>query len=411
MCGFMSIRTNDIISGKVGIMVIIDEADRLRDKLVAIREDFHRHPELSFQEERTSRKIAEILRELKLDEVNTGIAKTGVVGVLRGGKPGKTIALRADMDALPIQEENDVPYKSQNDGVMHACGHDIHMTSLLGAAMILSNMRDEISGNVKFIFQPAEEWVSGAKVMVAEGVLESPPKVDAIIGLHVWSDSDVGTIGVKAGVGWAAADSFEIIIRSSGGHGAMPHVTSDPIVTSAQIINSLQTIVSRSIEPIRPAVVSVCRIHGGSAANIIPTEVKMGGTVRTLTEDVKAKIIKKMEDILRGICMATGAEYEFDYRDGCPPVANDPAMVEIVERAGAELFGEENVLAIEPTMGGEDFTYFSRVVPGVMFRLGVRDEKAGYISPLHRPTFNATSETLPAGAAIMSRAALMYLNE
>lgn len=392
-------------------MTIVDEADRLRDKLVEIREDFHRHPELSFQEERTSRKIAEILRELKLDEIHTGIAKTGVVGVLRGGKSGKTIALRADMDALPIQEENDVPYKSQNDGVMHACGHDVHMTSLLGAAMILSKMRDEISGNVKFIFQPAEEWVSGAKAMVEEGVLESPPKVDAIIGMHVWADSDIGTIGVKAGVGWAAADSFEIIVRGSGGHGAMPHVTSDPIVTSAQIINSLQTVVSRSIEPIQPAVVSVCRIHGGSAANIIPTEVKMGGTMRTLSEDIKAKVIKRMEDILRGICMAMGAEYEFSYRDGCPPVINDPAMIGIVERAGIELFGEENVLKMQPTMGGEDFTYFSRIVPGAMFRLGVRDEEAGCISPLHRPTFNATTKALTSGAAILSRSALMYLNE
>lgn len=392
-------------------MVTIEQANRIRDKLTEIREDFHRHPELSFQEERTSRRIAEIMRELELDEVHTGIAKTGVVGLLRGGAPGKTIALRADIDALPIQEENDVPYKSQNDGVMHACGHDVHITALLGAAMILSEMRDKISGNVKFIFQPAEEIAGGAKIMVRDGVLKSPPKVDAIIGLHAWPDSDVGTIGVKSGPAWAAMDKFEITVRSPGGHGAMPHLTSDPIVAAAQIINSLQTIASRTIEPIQPIVFSVCMIHGGHAFNIIPREVKMVGTVRTLDEDVRAKAIKKVKEILQGIGVAMGVECEFNYMDGCPPVINDPGMIEIIERAGTEILGSENVLSIDATMGGEDFTYFSQVVPGAIFRLGVRDEEAGFISPLHRPTFDVSPRALSTGAAMLSRAALMYLDK
>jgi amidohydrolase len=392
-------------------MTIIEQADAIREKLTEIREDLHKHPELSFQEERTSRRIVEIMRDLGLDEIREGIAKTGVVGLLHGGKPGKTIAMRADIDALPIQEENDVPYKSQNDGVMHACGHDVHITSVLGAAMILSKMRDEISGNVKFLFQPAEEIGGGAKAMVQDGVLESPPKIDAIIALHAWPDADVGTIGAKAGPAMAAMDKFEIIVRGPGGHGAMPHLTSDPIVAAAQIINSLQTVVSRSIEPIQPIVFSVCMIHGGHAFNIIPREVKMVGTARTLSEDVRAKAIERVKDILRGIGIAMDVECEFKYTDGCPPVINDSGMIDIIKQASSEIFGSENVLRIEPTMGGEDFTYFSRLVPGAMFRLGTREEKSGYTSPLHRPTFDVGPRALSTGAAILSAAALKYLNE
>lgn len=392
-------------------MVTIEEAGRLEDKLIEIRADFHKHPELAFHEEWTSRRIAEILRELKLDEVHTGIAKTGVVGLLRGSAPGKTFAIRSDMDALPIQEENDVPYRSQNDGIMHACGHDVHMTALLGAAMILSEMRDEIKGNVKFIFQPAEEVAGGAKIMVEEGVLEKPPKVDAIIGMHVWPGIDAGTIGVKAGPAMAAMDKFEIVVRGPGGHGAMPHLTSDPVVAAAQIVNSLQTVVSRSIEPIQPVVFSVCMIQGGHAFNIIPEEVRMVGTARTLDENVKATAIDKVRKILKGTGDAMDVECQFRYMDGCPALINDPAMIQLIEKAGAALLGSGNVLKLEPTMGGEDFTYFARAVPGAMFCLGVRDEQAGLTSPVHRSTFDVPAKVLTIGAAMLSQAALIYLNE
>jgi len=391
-------------------MKIMEAVDGIKDKLMEIRADFHNHPELSFKEERTSQIVAEALREMGLDEVDTGIAKTGVVGLLRGGAPGKTFALRADMDALPIQEENDVPYKSQNDGVMHACGHDVHTTAVLGAAMILASMRDKLKGNVKFIFQPAEEVAGGAKIMVEEGVLEKPPKVDAIIGAHVWPELDAGTIGVKAGPSMAAMDKFEIVVTGPGGHGAKPHLTSDPVVAAAQIINALQTIVSRSIDPIRSAVLSVCMIQGGHAFNIIPREVRMVGTVRTLNEDVKTMLIAKVKSILKGISEAMGVEYEFNYLDGSPALVNDPGMIELVEKAGAAIVGSENIHQLEPSMGGEDFTYFVKAVPGAMFNVGSRDEKAGLTSQLHRPTFDVNAKTLTTGVAMLCQTALMYLD-
>ena len=390
---------------------MIEEAGRIKDWLEEIRVDFHKHPELSFQEERTSRRIAEILRELNLDEVHTGIGKTGVVGVLRGGASGKTFALRADTDALPIQEENEVPYKSQNDGIMHACGHDAHITSVLGAAMILSRMKDEIKGNVKFIFQPAEEVAGGGKAMVEEGVLEKPPKVDAIVALHVWPELDVGAIGVRSGPAMAAMDKFEITVRGPGGHGALPHLTSDPVVAAAQIINALQTVVTRSIAPIQPAILSVCMIHGGHAFNIIPKEVQMTGTVRTMDDDVKARVVERMETILKGIGEAMGVECKLSYMDGSPSLINDPEIISLVEQAGEAVVGSENVLQIDPTMGGEDFTYFTRAVPGAMFCLGVRDEEAGITSPVHRPTFDISPKALTIGAAMLAQAALLYLGK
>lgn len=395
----------------VKAMLMIQKAEEISDKLLEIRWDFHKHPEVAFKETRTSQRIAEILREMKLDEVYTGIARTGVVGVLRGNTSGKTFALRADIDALPIQEENQVPYKSQNDGVMHACGHDVHITALLGAAMILSKMRDRIRGNVKFIFQPAEEVAGGAKKMVKAGVLETPPKVDAIIAMHVWPGIDLGTIGVRPGSAMASMDKFEIIVRGPGGHGAMPHLTSDPVVAAAQIINSLQTIASRSIDPIQPVVFSVCMIHGGEAFNIIPKEVKMVGTARTLDDKVKAKAIERIKAILNGTSKSMGVECKFKYLDGCPSLVNNPEMIKLIEQAGAAVLGRENVLEIEPTMGGEDFTYFARSVPGAMFCLGVRDVKAGFTSLVHRSTFDVNPKALTIGPAVLTQATLMYLNE
>jgi amidohydrolase len=389
-------------------MNIVEEVTKINNRLVEIREHFHRNPELSFQEVKTSQKIAEILQDLGLDEIKIGVAKTGVVGLLRGNQPGKTFALRADMDALPIQEANDVPYCSQNDGVMHACGHDAHITMVLGAAMILSNMRDNLKGNVKFIFQPAEEIFGGAKIMVGEGVLENP-KVDSIVSIHVWPGLDVGTIGVKAGPAMASADRLEIFVRAKGGHGAMPHLTADPIVASAQIINALQTVASRSTDPLQPIVLSICIIEGGHAFNIIPAEVRMEGTLRTLDDNVSENAVDKIRNILEGIEKAMGVECEFNYEKGCPALINDPDMIDLIKKSATSILGEEKVVDVEPTMGGEDFTCFARAVPGAMFYLGVSDKEAGMICPVHRATFDVPSQALVVGTSVLIQSAIMFL--
>lgn len=392
-------------------MDVIKKVNTIKDKLIEIREDFHKYPELSFQEKRTSERIVNILHGLNIDDIQTGIAETGVVGVLYGKNPGKTIALRADIDALPIQEENNVGYRSKNDGIMHACGHDAHITSVLGTAIVLGEMKNDLCGNVKFIFQPAEEIFGGAKIMIENGILDSHPKVDAVVGMHVWPGLDVGKIGVRSGAMMASADRFEITIRSSGGHGAMPHLTSDPIVSSAQIINSLQTIASRSIDPLKPIVISVCRIEGGQAFNVIPKEVKMEGTLRTLDDDVTSKAIEKIKDIISGIEKAMGVECQLNYINGCPPLINNSDIVKLIQKAGIAIIGSDNVIEIEPTMGGEDFTYYTRKVPGAMFCLGVRNEKLGLISPVHRPTFDIDPDALVIGTSMLVKIALMFLME
>ena len=388
-------------------MMIVDEIKKIENRLTELREHFHKYPELSFHEVQTSQKIAEILRELGLDEVYTGIAKTGVIGVLHGKEVGKTFAIRADIDALPIKEENDVPYKSQNDGVMHACGHDAHITMALGTAMILSKMRDKLKGNVKFIFQPAEEIGGGAKLMVEEGVMEN---IDAIIGLHVWSGLDVGSISVKAGPDMASAYRFEIIVKGNGGHAAMPHLTVDPIVASAQIINALQTIASRSINPLKPIVLSICKINGGSAFNIIPPEVRMEGTLRTLDDEVSIKALQRINEIVSGVAQTMGVECIFNCEANFPLLSNDQNITELIKKAGIAVLGSDKVLDAEPSMGSEDFSFFAEKVPGAMFRLGIADKEKGIVSPVHRANFDITPKSLSVGVSVLSQSALMYLS-
>ncbi|MBD3182888.1 amidohydrolase [Candidatus Poribacteria bacterium] len=390
-------------------MLINYEIENINSKLVKIRWDFHRIPELSFEEEKTSQKIAGILREIGIDEIQTGVARTGVVGLIRGRNPGKTIAIRADIDALPIQEENDVSYKSQNDGVMHACGHDVHITTALGTAMIINRKKDELYGNVKFIFQPAEEVAGGGKMMVEEGALENP-EVDMIMALHVWPGLDEGKIGVRSGPSMASMDKFEITVKGPGGHGALPHLTSDTIVASAQIINILQTVTSRSIEPIQPVVFSVCMINGGDAFNIIPEEVKLTGTARTLDDEVKTKSIKRVKEILNGISKAMNVKCIFNYLDGCPVLINNPEVVEIIEDAAVQVVGSKNVVEVKPTMGGEDFTYFTRKVPGAMFFLGVKNKSSGMTSSVHTATFDVNPGVLTIGTSILTQAIFNCLN-
>lgn len=385
---------------------MIEKAKRIEDKLIAIRNDLHRHPELSFQEERTSKYILNLLSRIGVDELKV-VAKTGIVALLKGEKPGKTIALRADMDALPISEDNDVPYRSCNEGVMHACGHDVHMTCLIGSAMILSKMKDAICGNVKFIFQPAEEIFSGAKLMIDEGIMDQEPKIDAIVGMHVWHSIKLGSIGIRSGAMMASADKFEIYMKGPGGHGANPHLTSDPIVAASHMISSLQTVVSRNVDPIQPAVLSICKINAGSAFNVIPDELRMEGTIRALSELTRKKLVERLKDISQSIAKAFGLEIAIDLTEGCPPLINDRSITKIIRDVAVELLGDQNVIEIEPTMGGEDFTYFTQIVPGAMFCLGIADKM--HNSPVHTPSFDVSPDALAIGSAMLSKVALAFL--
>jgi amidohydrolase len=389
---------------------ILEISKRIQPRLVEIRRDIHAHPELGLSETRTAELIAHILSELDI-EVTENVGITGVVGLLKGAKPGNTILLRADMDCLEINELNDVSYKSQTEGLMHACGHDSHTTWLLGTAMILSELRDHIKGNVKFVFQPAEESEGGADRMIKAGVLENP-KVDFALGAHVWPILESGKIGLKRGSMMAAPDRFSLKILGKGGHGAEPHNTIDPIAIACQVYMSLQTIVSRKINPIDPAVISVTVFNAGTAHNIIPDRVEMMGTVRSLTPEIRAYVPGAMEKLIKGIVESNGAQYEFDYDPYYPPLINHDAGIDLVAEASANIIGAENTVMLpNPTMGGEDFSYFLEKVPGAFFVVGTKNEDKGIIYPLHNPRFNIDEDILHQAAAVMAESALIYLNK
>ncbi len=315
------------------------KANHIQEELVKIRREIHANPELGLQEHKTAALVADKLKQLGL-EVQTGVGETGVVGILKGTDAGKTLLIRADMDCLAMEELNDVPYKSQIPGQMHACGHDAHTTWVLGSAMILSELRDTFKGTIKFVFQPAEEGQGGAKRMIDDGVLENP-KVDAAIGAHVWPSVEAGKIGVKYNSMMAAPDMFHLNIRGKGGHGAEPHNSIDPISIGCQVYSALQTIVSRKINPVDSAVLSVTQFHGGSAHNVIPNEVKLTGTVRTLLPETRENMPKMMEQIIGGIVSANGGTYDLEYIPYYPPVINDTDMTHIVKHSAAEILGEE----------------------------------------------------------------------
>jgi amidohydrolase len=370
---------------------------------VALRHDFHAHPELSGQEERTARIVSEQLTRLGIPhETNVG-GTHGVVGVIEGGAgPGKTFALRGDMDALPIREENEVAYKSRTPGVMHACGHDGHMANLLGAAMVLNEMRASLPGRVKLIFQPAEETVRGADALVAAGVVDD---VDAIVMLHGWPDLPVGRIGVRSGPVMASADGFRVTITGKGGHAAYPHDTIDPIAAGAQIITSLQTIVSREIKPTAPAVVSVTTFHAGTAGNVIPDRAELSGTVRVLDPILRPIMPDRLRRIIGGLCAALRCEHTFEYTFGTPVTVNDETVTDLVRQAGRAVLGPENVIELpEPTMGAEDFAYYQEKVPGAMFRLGT-----GCPHLLHTPKYDFGDAPLASGIAVMVECARRFL--
>lgn len=385
---------------------LIERLENLFGEMVELRRDLHMHPELSFQEERTPAKIAAYLESLGI-EVRTGVGGRGVVGVLDGARPGKTVALRADFDALPIQEENDLPYASQVPGVMHACGHDVHTATLLTVAKVLGEARGELAGRVVFIHQFAEELApGGAKPMIEDGCLDG---VDAIYGAHVWSSLPLGKVGFRAGHAMAAADTFEVTINGRGGHGAMPHVTVDPLVTASQLVVNLQQVVSRNVDPLKPAVVTVGSLHAGSAFNVIPDTAYLKGTVRTFDENVRKDIESAIGRIVEGTCAAAGAQASYSYKRGYPAVWNHQAETDTIERLARKLLGDDAVTEVEPVMGGEDFAYYLEKVPGTFFFVGGRNEELGMNFPHHHPRFNVDERSMPVAGRLFLAAVLDHL--
>jgi hippurate hydrolase len=372
------------------------------ERIVALRRDIHREPELDFDTKKTAEKVLAALEGLPLD-VQTGVAENGIVARLRGEGDGPTVGLRADMDALPIHEETGLPFASEIDGKMHACGHDGHTSMLVGAAHALCGMRERLNGTVRFFFQPAEESGGGGKVMVEEGVAEG---VASIFALHLWPGLPFGTAATKAGPIMAAADAFEMTVRGKGGHGAFPHQTADAIAMAAQIVTALQTLVSREVDPVEPAVVTVGEIGAGSAFNIIPETARLGGTVRTLNEELRRKMPERIEDLARGVAQGMRGDAELDYDFSYPVTMNDEGAARRALGVIRELFGEENTLELSnPSMGGEDFAFFLEKIPGAFIWLGVGED----VSFLHTPTFAFDEEILPLGSALLAALALEEL--
>ncbi len=388
-------------------MTYLDRARALHDRLVAIRRDVHAHPELFFQEVRTAQRVVEMLRELGI-EARSGIARTGVVAYIGSGTP--RLALRADMDALPILEANDVPYKSQNPGVMHACGHDAHVACLLGAAMLLreDEQRGALRGSVKLLFQPAEEncgadGKSGGRLMVEEGALDD---VDAVAGLHVSSAAPSGEISVRAGAFMAAVDTFEAEIIGRGGHGAYPHQTLDPIWLAAQVVNAIYGIVARRMDPTKHGLISVCSIHAGTTTNVIPESVKLSGTIRSFDEAVRALLHRELENAF-ALTRAWGGDYRWKLIDGYPATINDARMVELVRAVAGEIVGADKVKEAELQMGAEDFSFMARAKPAAFFNLGAK--KDALARPHHNPMFDIDESVLPIGAAMLAGIARRFL--
>ena len=391
---------------------IAGEAEALRAKLVEQRRDFHMHPELSNREERTARVVAERLTALGL-AVKTGVARHGVVALLEGGRPGTVVAVRADMDALPIEETLDVPYKSRNPGVKHACGHDVHMTVQLGVAEVLSRMRSEIPGTVKFIFQPAEEGPpageeGGASLMVKEGVLDNP-RPQAIFGLHTYAQIQAGQIGYHFGPAMASADKFIITVRGKKAHGAQPQLGVDAIVVAAECVSALQTIRSRRIDPLEPLVITIGTIQGGDRNNIIAEQVRMEGTMRTLSQGVRERSKQLMREILAQVAAAHGATFDLEFLQPIPVTHNDPALVEETLPVVRSIVGEANLIALSPFMPAEDFSEFQQVVPGFYYFLGVANRERGITAGWHTAEYDVDEESLVVGVKVMSNVLLDYL--
>jgi amidohydrolase len=383
------------------------EPEALREQLVDWRRDFHRHPELAFQEQRSAGIIAQVLRGLGYD-IETGVAKTGVVALLSGEEPGPVVMARFDMDALPVSEANETDYVSENPGMMHACGHDGHMAIGLGVATLLARHREDLSGTLKLVFQPGEEGGNGAEMMVREGVLEDP-RPHVVLVTHVWNEKPVGTVDVTAGPIWAAAERWTCRVQGEGGHGAIPHHTVDPIIVASHIVTSLQTVVSRNVSPMETAVVSVGSFHGGDAFNVIPDHVDLNGTIRTYDARVRETVLRRLRELFKGTAAAYEASADLEIQHLTPAVVNDADVTRVVSASAEAVVGPENVSTGERTMGSEDAAYFTRDVPGCYFLLGSAHPERGLDAPHHNPRFDFDEDALPIGVAVMVEAILHYL--
>ena len=387
----------------------IPDLETYLPKVISWRRDLHMHPELGLQEVRTSNLIADLLTKFGLD-VQRNFAGTAVLGTLHTNKPGKTVVLRADMDALPIQDAKDVPYRSQISGVCHACGHDMHTAGLLGAARVLCDLRSEFSGCVKLVFQPAEEDVldSGAVKMIEDGVLENP-KVDAMFGQHIWPYYPVGKVAIRDGAMMASSDRFHITIRGKASHGSAPESGIDAIAAAAQVISALQTIVSRRVSPLDSAVVTIGTIHGGARYNVIADTVKLEGTCRNLNPEVRNKMEERIRAIVEGVCGGMGASGELEYFRGYSPTVNSHELFPFALETIREVVGEENAVIPESSaLGGEDFSFYCERVPSIFFWTGILSPGAE-VYPLHNGGLNPDEKALPIAIEVMTRCALKFL--
>ena len=374
-------------------MPVINRIAEFADEVAGWRRDFHLHPELGYELPRTAARVAELLKSFGVDEITTGVGRSGVVGVIKGRGPGKSIGLRADMDALPILERSGSPWTSLTPGRMHACGHDGHTAILLGAARYLAETRN-FDGNVVLIFQPAEEGGAGARAMLEDGLIERFG-IDEVYGLHNMPGRALGSFGIRAGGIMAASDEFNITIEGSGGHAAIPHTTVDPIIIAAQLILALQTLVSRNVDPMRSAVLSVTMLEAGSAFNIIPQMVKITGTVRTLDEHLRDYMEARLKDVTHGIAATFGGKAEITYRRGYPVTVNDAEAAEFAAKVAADVVGDERVqYPADPSMGGEDFSYMLQARPGAYVFLG-----NGPSSDLHSDTYDFNDDNIPIGVS------------
>jgi amidohydrolase len=378
------------------------DVESLTSKIIDWRRDFHRHPEVAYEEHRTSAVLKKFMEDLNIPV--RVMAKTGLCGLLEGQRGGRTVALRADIDALPLKEEGDKEYISENYEAAHACGHDGHMAILMGVIELLSRRKKDLKGNVVFLFQPSEERIpGGAKQMIEEGALEG---VEAVFGLHLWQQLPTGVIGLVKGAMMAQPDKFTIRVIGKGGHGSMPHQTVDPILVASQLVMNIQSIVSRNVDPLKPVVVSFGTINGGTIYNIIPGEVNLTGTVRSFAPEVQALAERRLKEIAESTCQAFGAAAEFQYEKGYPAVINEEAMVDFVAGVAEEILGKEKVRFIDPVMGGEDFAYFLQKVPGAFLFFGMGD---GMEYPHHHPAFDIDEKALPQATLLMTNLALRYL--
>ncbi|MBN9416495.1 hypothetical protein ABS71_21210 [bacterium SCN 62-11] len=376
--------------------MIRPEVEALTQTVIDLRRDFHRHPELGFQEFRTSAKVAEFLKQCGL-ETTEGIAVTGVTAEIRGDHPGPTLMLRADMDALPVAEETDLEFASLEAGKMHACGHDLHTAILLGTARILMDMKPRLKGTVKLVFQPAEEGPGGADPMIQAGVLQG---VDYALGLHLWSDLPCGHVAVTPGPVMAAADTFRVKIHGKGGHAAYPHESADPIVAASALIMALQTLVSRNTSPFDSAVVSVTQINGGTADNIIPERAEFSGTIRTFQPATKAALLARLEEMVPSLCKSYGTVGTFEFSEGYPALINNPLPCQWVQRAAEEM---RLPLSTQATMGGEDMAYYLQKVPGAFFFLGAAPDQPERVFPHHHPKFQLDERAVPLAMELFLR--------